>query len=337
MRNRPDPIRLAATLILFAAGPALAGGGVIDLRIVDLDGAIHRIGTDGGVRPAVLVLLDPACPISNRYTPDLAELAALADENGLAFYGVLSDPILTPAEGREFRDEAGIEFPILWDATGDLALRLGPSHVPEAFVVSVDDRVLYRGRIDDRFVSIGRMRRRITTRDLGDAIEAVGAGRAVAVARTEPVGCVFEAWTEALPEAVTYARHVAPILTANCVGCHREGEVAPFALDSHRDAARRARMLALVTADRIMPPWPADPDVGHFRDERVLSDRLIAILGAWAEAGAPEGEAADALPPADFPAGWRLGEPDAVVTMAEPYELPATGDAAVSDNQTTDR
>src|SRR5437588_13100754 len=54
--------------------------------------------------------------------------------------------------------------------------------------------------------------------------------------------------------AATYARDIAPILNASCVACHREGEVAPFALDSYAQAKRWAAQIAKVTARRTMPP-----------------------------------------------------------------------------------
>ena len=128
------------------------------------------------------------------------------------------------------------------------------------------------------------------------------------------------------PGGVTFNKHVAPILYKNCTGCHRPGEVAPFALLNYRDAAKRAGLIAEVTTGRVMPPWKAEAGAGHFADERRLADDQIATLRKWAEAGAPEGDAADAVAPPKFAEGWQLGEPDLVVRMPEPYALAATGD-----------
>src|SRR5688572_2269684 len=75
---------------------------------------------------------------------------------------------------------------------------------------------------------------------------------------------------------------VAPILYENCASCHRAGEVAPFSLLSYQDAAKRARMIATVTAARVMPPWKPEPDHGTFLNERRLTDGEIALLKAWA-------------------------------------------------------
>ncbi len=134
----------------------------------------------------------------------------------------------------------------------------------------------------------------------------------------------------ALPAAgaagkTTFTRDVAPIVFANCSGCHRPGQSAPFSLLSYQDAHKRGRLIEAVTQSRYMPPWHAAPDYGHFKDEQRLSDDEIATIAKWVRDGMPEGDAKDlpALP--DFPQGWQLGEPDLVVEMEQPYQVPADG------------
>ena len=123
----------------------------------------------------------------------------------------------------------------------------------------------------------------------------------------------------------TYHRDVAPIVFANCTTCHRPGEAGPFALRTYADVKRRATQIADVTGRRLMPPWK--PVGGHvpFVGERRLTDAQVATLRAWADAGAPEGDAKDAPAMPAFPTGWQLGEPDLVVKMPEPYSVPADG------------
>src|SRR5712691_7312871 len=125
--------------------------------------------------------------------------------------------------------------------------------------------------------------------------------------------------------APTFNTDVAPILYQNCASCHRPGEVAPFSLLSYQDAAKRAKLLATVTARRYMPPWKAEPGYGHFANERRLTDEQIALIKDWADAGAPEGDAAEkpALP--TFIDGWQSGKPDQVLTAPAKYSLPADG------------
>ena len=128
----------------------------------------------------------------------------------------------------------------------------------------------------------------------------------------------------AAPATVTFAHDIAPILYQNCTTCHRAGEVAPFTLASYADAKKRARQIALVADQRIMPPWKADSH-GEFQDERRLTAGQIALLKQWADGGAPEGRPASEPPVPRFASGWTLGEPDLVVAPPKPYIVDAEG------------
>lgn len=123
----------------------------------------------------------------------------------------------------------------------------------------------------------------------------------------------------------TYNKEIAPILAQNCATCHRPGQVAPFPLLTWSDAAKRASLIAAVTAKRYMPPWKAEPGYGHFQDERRLTDAQIAMIGEWARDGAPEGDPKLKPEPLRFASGWLGGKPSAVFTTTEPYRIPADG------------
>jgi len=313
---------LALALLSPRSGDAPVLNGV---RAVDLDGHVHRIGFEQRARPAAVVFLGTECPVSRRYAPRLNELAREAAAREIEFFGVVSDASVAPAQAREFQGGLELAFPVLYDAAGDLAERLQPVRVPEAFVLDAAGSVVYRGRIDDRFAEPGKLRPRIDSEDLLAALQAVAEGQAPPRAWTDVVGCVFESWTS--PHAVTWTRDVAPILAANCVECHRPGDVAPFALVEHADAQQRAKMIAEVTSSRFMPPWQAAPGHGQFREERRLGPRQIEALRAWAAAGAPAGELAEALPAPPLPSSrWRLGEPDYLVELPFEFEVAAEGD-----------
>ena len=332
---------LALAPFLITASPgatgAAAGSGpprIIGTRAVATDGRVHHLGLDGltEVGPVALVFLDPGCPIAKRYSPDLNGIAGEAAERGVEFYGVISDPTVSAAEAGAFHAEFELSFPVLFDAYGELAARLEPTHVPEAFVLSTTGRVAYRGRIDDRFEAPGKLRASPSTSELADAIRVLSGGAGSLPDSTEPVGCVFEAW-DGERGAPTYHRDIAPLLAANCAECHRPGDVAPFALTSYEQAERRAKMIAQVTSHGFMPPWFEDSGAGLFRDERRLSQRELDLLSAWASAGAPEGDPAEALPQlassddhGDHTNRWRLGEPDLLVEMPVDYEVAAGGD-----------
>ncbi len=131
--------------------------------------------------------------------------------------------------------------------------------------------------------------------------------------------------TEKAAGAPTFNRDIAPILYQNCSNCHRAGEVAPFALMTYDDAAKRAKQIAAITEARVMPPWKATPGYGAFLDERRLTEQQIATIKDWAMHGAPEGDPKDKPVPPTFTTGWMAGQPDQVIEMTQPYSVPAEG------------
>lgn len=124
---------------------------------------------------------------------------------------------------------------------------------------------------------------------------------------------------------VTFAKDVAPILYENCVYCHRPGEIAPMSLLTYKDARPWARAIKREVLQRRMPPWKADPHFGEFSNDKQLRERDIQTLAAWADGGAQEGNPADVPAAPQFADGWQIGEPDLILTMAEPFTIPASG------------
>ena len=126
-------------------------------------------------------------------------------------------------------------------------------------------------------------------------------------------------------DQVSFTRDVAPILFENCVSCHREGGIAPFSLMAYEETLERAEQIAVVTEAGYMPPWLPEPGSQSFAGERRLSDENIDKFRQWIKDGAINGDPAELPPQPQFVEGWQLGEPDQIVTMLEPYSVPASG------------
>ena len=152
----------------------------------------------------------------------------------------------------------------------------------------------------------------------------VAQGFSPASAGLKPRASSMSSWNDVALQT-TYAKDVAPLLADRCGMCHHPGGSAPFALLTYADAKRRATQIAAVTANRFMPPWKADPADGPFVGQHPLSDGEIRLLRQWVDAGAPEGDARDRPPARAWSEGWQLGQPDLVITLNEPYTLPAEG------------
>jgi hypothetical protein len=130
---------------------------------------------------------------------------------------------------------------------------------------------------------------------------------------------------EGQAEGPTFNRDVAPIIFENCVGCHHPGGNTPFSLVSYADVRKRSKLIRKVTAERFMPPWMPEQGHGDFVGVRRLNTQQVTTITAWVNSGSPEGKASDLVVLPKWTGDWQLGAPDIVVTMAEPFKLPAEG------------
>jgi hypothetical protein len=128
----------------------------------------------------------------------------------------------------------------------------------------------------------------------------------------------------AMAATPTFNKDVLPILQANCQECHRPGEIAPMSLLTYSDARPWAKAMKAAVVGQKMPPWFADPKVGHFTNDRRLSEAQIQTLVAWVDGGSPEGDAKDKPAARKFQEGWNI-KPDMVIEMPKAFELPPTG------------
>src|SRR5580704_7188717 len=89
------------------------------------------------------------------------------------------------------------------------------------------------------------------------------------------------AQTPAAGSAPTFYRDVLPILVERCQICHRAEGIAPARFETYEQTRPYAAAISAATRDKSMPPWFADPHVGHFSNDSSLSPEQIASLTAW--------------------------------------------------------
>ncbi|HJT76818.1 MAG TPA: cytochrome c, partial [Gemmataceae bacterium] len=123
--------------------------------------------------------------------------------------------------------------------------------------------------------------------------------------------------------AVTFSRHVTPLLQKHCQECHRPGQIGPMPLLTYDDARDWSQTIREAVQDRRMPPWYADPAHGKFLNDRRLPSQDRATLLAWIDQGCAEGDPRDLPPPRSFATDWAIGKPDAVYTMPKAFTVPA--------------
>ena len=280
----------------------------------------------GAAKAYVIAFTSTTCPLVQRYLPRLKELSAHYMTNGVQFIAIDVGPEDSLKEIAYQALEHNITFPFAKDFDGQCARALGVSRTAEVVVLDAEQKIRYRGHIDNQY-RLGGVKRAADREDLKEALEDVLAGRRVRVKETAVDGCALT-FPEAEPvnRTLTYAKDIAPLLNKHCVQCHRPRGEAPFALTSYEKAAAKANTIAEVVEEQRMPPWFAHPGFGKFTNDRSLNFEERNTLIQWARGARAPGDLSQAPKPPEFPESkWLIGEPDLIITAAQPEKLPATG------------
>ncbi|MBV9939537.1 MAG: hypothetical protein JO150_13600 [Acidobacteriaceae bacterium] len=123
---------------------------------------------------------------------------------------------------------------------------------------------------------------------------------------------------------VTFSHDVAPILYKHCVSCHHPNDIAPMSLLTYKDARPWAAAIKQAIVTGVMPPWKADPKYGHWSNDARLSESEKNTILAWVNGAKLEGNPKDMPASPEFPDGWKVGKPDAVIAIPE-HKLEAKG------------
>ncbi|QDS94083.1 Thiol-disulfide oxidoreductase ResA [Roseimaritima multifibrata] len=277
-------------------------------------------------RLVAVVFLGTECPLAKLYGPRLNDIQERFSDKGVQVIGINSNSQDSLTEIAAYVHRHHISFPMLKDPGSRVADQFRAERTPEVFLLDSERKIRYHGRIDDQY-GVGYSREREASPELVNAIEDLLAGKPIAVPNTEAVGCHIGRLKTLEPHGdVTYTKHIAPIMNAHCVSCHREGEIAPFTLSSYDDLIGWEETILEVLDDKRMPPWSANPAHGSFSNDPSLSPEDRQLLETWVDNGMPEGDAKDLPPTPNWTPGWQIPEPDQIVKMDKvPFDVPAEG------------
>ena len=176
---------IRALLILAALAAA-----TLSVRVVD--GKPWSLLAPAAGQYDLLFFIFADCPISNRYAPEIRRVCSDYQSRGVRCFAVYPDAADAAAVTRH-RHEYGFtaSIPAILDRDRAIVRAVKPQVTPEAALVS-SSGPLYRGRIDDLYVDVGRSRRAPTRRDLRLALDAAVAGRPIPQAATDAVGCAIQ-------------------------------------------------------------------------------------------------------------------------------------------------
>lgn len=296
-------------------------------QLQDVRGKKYELADFRDRKLVVLAFLGTECPLAKRYGQRLGQLADEYEPRGVSFIGLNANVQDSVTEMAAFARDHNIRFPLLKDLANQVADSVGAERTPTVFVLDDKRIIRYWGRVDDQY-GVGYVREEPQRHDLQAAIDELLAGKVVSVPATPAVGCQIGRIKKPQPNAaVTYTNQIARILQSRCVECHRDGEIAPFALDDYDEVVGWAEMIQEVVHEGRMPPWHASPDSGPFENGRQLTVEEKGLIKEWVDAGAPKGRLQDLPEPRTWVDGWQLPRtPDFTAPLTDkPFQVPADG------------
>ena len=158
------------------------------------------------------------------------------------------------------------------------------------------------------------------------AIEQTLAGEKFDLISSATMGKAIDYRNASAHAGLSYANDIAPIIAENCAECHREGGIAPFAMDNSLAVQGWSPMIREVVMTKRMPPGQIDNKVGHkIKNEMNLSDDEMQMLVHWINNGSVVEGDSDPLTALTWPnTKWTLGEPDLIVKVPA-QTIPPTG------------
>ncbi len=186
--TKPLVLSVIGILLTAIVGSGQAGSAT-QLSLLDLTGRAVDPLKATNAKAIVFLFTRIDCPISNRYAPEIRRLHRRFASRGVTFWLIYPDPDesvgMITRHIKEYRYRLGV----LRDPRHALVKMAGVQVTPEAAVFVQGGRIVYRGRIDDRYVAFGKTRPAPTTHDLERVLEAIFEEKPVTSKTTAAIGC----------------------------------------------------------------------------------------------------------------------------------------------------
>lgn len=297
-----------------------------NFKLLDHHGDAHELFYYDDAAAIVVMIHGNGCPVVRNALPDYQALAKKYSDKNVRFFLLNSNLQDNRASILKEAGEWAVNLPILIDDDQLIGESLGLTRTAEVFVIDpTAKKIVYRGPLNDR-ISYESQKEKAGRHFVKDALIAHLSGQVVTAANQPVKGCLINfSDRSAVDQNISYVENIAPILKKTCVSCHREGGIAPWSMSSFDMVKGFAPMIREVVRLKRMPPWHADPEVGHWLEDRSLSIADRQTLVHWIEAGALRGEGDDPLldvSPASN--AWDFGEPDLELDVPA-FAVPASG------------
>ena len=289
--NNANLFKTAIASLLLLPAISSAADRVGDFSLLDQDGYHHSMSWYDDHKAVALLVQANDSQATAAALPSFDALKAKYDAQGVEFMMINPMGKLNRAAVQEKAAEYGVDIPILMDDARVISEALGIERTGEVLLYNPRSfTVEYRG-------SVAAAEK---------AIQEILAGEEVSAALVATTGPAVSFEATAVP---SYVADIAPILADNCATCHREGGIAPFAMDSHTMVQGWSPMIREVLMTKRMPPGQIDGHIGEFINDRLITEEEVRNVIAWADAGAPRDGDHDPLTELTWSTSkWSLGD-----------------------------
>jgi len=154
-------------------------------------GKTYSLASFGGKKALLVMFICRHCPYVQHIKSELTRLDKDLRQKDIALVGISSNdaenyPDDSPTKLKEFTFTQGWHFPFLYDETQNVAKAYQAACTPDFFLYDKDQKLVYRGQLDDSRPGNGKP---LTGKDLREAIAAVLNDKPVANVQKPSIGC----------------------------------------------------------------------------------------------------------------------------------------------------
>jgi hypothetical protein len=282
-----------------------------DFALLDYEGVYHNMSWYDNNKAVVMFVQVNSDASSQSSLDQMIALKAKYESKGVIV--MMINPLGQSRESVSATAQRYSGIPLLIDDTQLISEALGIEKSGEVLVYNPTTfRVDFRGPAGE---GLNIALEAVLAGDLADAI----------VADVSGIEIEYPARDKNMADGVSYSKDVAPILAQYCADCHRDGGIAPFAMNSHAMAQGWSPMIREVLMTKRMPPAQIDPHIGEFTNSYNIPFEDQQKVLHWIAQGSQKDGDADPLAQLEWPATeWAFGEPDLIIELP-PQEIPATG------------
>ena len=142
----------------------------------------------------VYVFMGEDCVISRNYTAELRQIQQSYNDAMFQFVAVFPNAYSTNKTAQDFLHKYQLDYTVQMDKAQLLRRQFEVQLTPEVVVYHATDKtIIYKGRINDLYVSLGRRRPKVTDHNLRVVLDGLSHGKSMNSEWKTAVGCYITA------------------------------------------------------------------------------------------------------------------------------------------------